>query len=165
MKQLKFCLFALAMAIAQPSLSNEIIPGLVVGVSDGDTVTLLTQNKQQVKIRVQGIDAPERAQAFGQVARQAMAKTVFQKNVEARCPSTDRYGRKICTIHVNGVDAGLQLLNQGLAWHYKQYEREQPEQDRVAYAYAEEMARSRRAGLWSDANPQAPWDFRRSKRN
>ncbi len=165
MKQLKFALFALVIAVAQPAFSNEIIPGLIVGVADGDTVTLLTQDKQQVKIRVQGIDAPERSQAFGQVSRQAMAKAVFQKNVEAHCSSTDRYGRKICTVNVNGVDAGLQLVNQGLAWHYKQYEREQTAQDRATYAYAEESARARGYGLWSEANPQAPWDFRKTKRN
>lgn len=164
MNKLKITLFMFAMAVAQPTLSSEVIPGLIVGVADGDTVTLLTPDKNQVKIRVQGIDAPEKSQAFGTVARQAMAKAVFQKNVQARCPSTDRYGRKICVIYVNGVDAGLQLVNQGLAWHYKQYSKEQTSDDRMNYAYAEENARAQRVGLWTEPNPMAPWDFRKNKR-
>lgn len=164
MKTTKFIISAV-LAMASATVNAEAIEGLIVGVADGDTVTLLTPEKIQVKIRVQGIDAPERSQAFGNVSRQAMAKVVFQKNVNAQCSSTDRYGRKICVIYANGVDAGLQLINQGLAWHYKQYANEQSPRDRAGYAYAEENARAQRVGLWSEPNPMAPWDFRKSKRN
>lgn len=141
----------------------QTISGTVVSVSDGDTVTLLTPEKRQIRIRVQGIDAPERSQAFGNVSRQAMASMVFQKQVFAMCSSTDRYGRMICVLNVQGQDAGLSLVTQGLAWHYKQYEREQTAQNRALYAQAEQYARSRKSGLWADPNAQAPWGYRRAK--
>lgn len=164
MKTIKFIISSI-LAMASVAANAEAIQGSIVEVSDGDTVTLLTAQKQQVKIRVQGIDAPERSQAFGNVARQAMAKAVFQKDVEAQCSSTDRYGRKICVIYVNGMDAGLHLVSQGLAWHYKQYEREQSPRDRASYSYTEENARAQRVGLWTEPNPMAPWDFRKNKSN
>jgi len=164
MKTTKFIISAI-LAMASAAANAEAIEGMIVGVSDGDTVTLLTAQRQQVKIRVQGIDAPEKSQAFGTVSRQSMAKMVFQKNVQAQCSSTDRYGRKICVIYLNGVDAGLQLVSQGLAWHYKQYAKEQSPRDRATYAYAEENARAQRAGLWTEQNPISPWDFRKNKSN
>lgn len=146
------------------SAGAEILAGRIVAIADGDTVTLLDANKQQHKIRLSGIDAPERKQAFGNVSRQHLAKIVFGKEVTAECPKTDRYRRWICTIEVDGIDANLAQVTAGMAWHYKAYQRDQRPDDRTRYAVAEERAQEEKRGLWVDRNPVAPWEFRKSKR-
>jgi endonuclease YncB( thermonuclease family) len=97
----------------------------VVGVSDGDTITVLDDAKAQHKVRSAGIDAPEKGQAFGERSKQSLSALVFQKRVEARCHKRDRYGREVCAVFVNLPDVGLQHIRQGMAWHYKDYQHEQ----------------------------------------
>ena len=144
--------------------SAETLTGRIVAIADGDTVTLLDARKQQHKIRLSGIDAPERKQAFGNVSRQHLAWLVFGKEVTADCPKTDRYRRWICTIEVDGVDANLAQVAAGMAWHYKAYQRDQRPEDRLRYSVAEERAQEEKRGLWVDRNPTAPWEFRKAKR-
>lgn len=136
----------------------------VVAISDGDTLTVLDAHRLQHKIRLAGIDAPEKRQPWGERARQSLGELVFERVVEVEIRKKDRYGRAIGRVRVDGVDVNLELLQRGLAWHYKAYEREQPEQERDAYARAEREARAGRQGLWSDARPVAPWDYRRGRR-
>lgn len=139
------------------------INGRVVKVADGDTVTILDANNTQHKIRLLGIDAPESKQAFGQRSKQKMSDLVFGKMVNAECVNTDRYGRNLCKVLVNGIDANFELVKAGLAWHYKQYQSSQTARDRRAYSQAELDARHGKIGLWSDPHAIAPWDFRRKK--
>lgn len=146
------------------SAGAEILTGRIVAIADGDTVTLLDAKKQQYKIRLSGIDAPERKQAFGNVSRQHLARLVFGKEVIADCPKTDRYRRWICTIEVGGIDANLAQVTAGMAWHYKAYQRDQLPQNRVRYGNAEQEAKQEKRGLWVDRSPLAPWEFRKEKR-
>lgn len=138
----------------------EQVTGRVVGVTDGDTIKLLTPESTQLVIRIGGIDAPERGQPFGTVAKKRLSELAFQRDAVAKCPKTDRYGRLVCTVLVDQKDVGLKMVNDGLAWHFKRYEREQPVVEAEIYAGAEEEARRHRKGLWRDREPIAPWDWR-----
>jgi hypothetical protein len=109
---------------------------------------------------LQGIDAPERRQDFSDVSREHLASLVFGKYVRIEYEKVDQYGRLVGKVWVDGNDECLEQLKAGLAWHYKEYEREQPPADRQLYANAEQEARSQKRGLWKDPDPTPPWDFR-----
>lgn len=156
-----FTVFAVLISF---SCFGDTLSGRVVGVTDGDTVTVLVNEQDQYKIRVSGIDAPEKKQAFGQKAKEKMSGLVFGKDVVVEWNKRDRYGRTIGVVLVDGQDAGLELIRSGLAWHYKQYQREQSPADRERYGAAEEAARAERIGLWSDAEPTPPWEWRHRRR-
>jgi endonuclease YncB( thermonuclease family) len=132
----------------------------VVGVTDGDTLEVLDGRKTQHKVRLAGIDAPERRQAFGARAHQTLAAAVFSQRVVLDWHKKDRYGRLVAKVMLAGRDVGLGLVSLGLAWHYKAYEQEQTPADRARYAAAELEARRSSVGLWSMRNPTPPWDFR-----
>lgn len=138
----------------------ETLSGYVVGISDGDTVTVLDAKHQQHKIRLAGIDAPEKAQAYGDRSKQNLAKLVFNKNVTVESNKHDRYGRSVGKILVNGKDANLEQIKAGMAWWYEKYRKEQLPADQENYQAAEQQARMRRIGLWRDASPVPPWDWR-----
>ncbi|NMG50039.1 nuclease [Azoarcus communis] len=154
----------IALGSLQTSSAYELT-GRIVSVADGDTVTLLDANLRQHKIRLSGIDAPEKRQPFGNRSRLQLGALVFGKQVTADCPKTDRYKRAVCRLEVDGIDANLAQLEAGMAWHYKAYAREQRAPDRRRYAQAEERARDDRQGLWADRAPVAPWDFRKARKN
>ena len=137
--------------------------GKVVSIADGDTVTVLDAAQTQHKVRLAGIDAPERKQPFGQVARQYLASAVFGKTVTIEWSKVDRYRREIGKVLLDGKDINLMLVDAGLAWHYKFYEREQSPEDRHSYSTAEQRARAARRGLWRENTPSPPWEFRRRK--
>lgn len=139
----------------------DTITGKVVGVADGDTVTVLDDAKRQHKIRLSGIDAPETKQAFGQRSKESLSGLVFAKTVEVETDKIDRYGRRVGKIWIKGIDANLEQIKRGMAWHYKQYAREQSKEDQREYAEAEEEARETKRGLWKDVEPVAPWELRR----
>jgi micrococcal nuclease len=133
--------------------------GKVVKVADGDTFTYLNYDKQQEKIRLHGIDAPEKAQDFGTVARKRLDELVFGKSVRIERKDTDRYGRTIALVYTEeGICVNEQLLKDGLVWHYKRYD------DNPAWAALEEEAKSSKVGLWAHSDPTPPWDFRKTKR-
>ena len=138
----------------------ETLLGKVVNVADGDTITVLDADKVQHKIRLAGIDAPEKKQAFGQRSKQNLSDLVFDKTVTVETYKRDKYKREVGKVLLEGVDANLVQVQRGMAWHYKAYEREQPVIDRKVYADAETEARTARRGLWADAEPVPPWDFR-----
>lgn len=138
------------------------ISGTVVGVADGDTVTVLDDGKVQHRVRLLGIDAPEKAQDFGSRSKQSLSGLVFGRRVMVEYAKEDQYGRVLGKVRVNGVDANLEQVRAGMAWHYKQFEREQAPKDRVAYAAAEAQARAKLIGLWSMKDPTPPWDYRHS---
>lgn len=142
----------------------DTIYGRVVGVADGDTLTVLDGSKQQHKIRLDGIDAPEKAQPFGQRSKQSLSDLAYNRNVQVQTHKRDRYGRVVGKVLLDGTDLNLHQINRGLAWHYKAYAQEQSREDRVRYAAAEEVARSEKRGLWRDAEPTPPWDWRKNAR-
>ncbi len=153
----------LALTTAASAAASNLT-GRVVGVSDGDTVTVLDANKRTHKIRLLGIDSPEKKQPFGERAKQSLSDLVFNKQVTVEGSKQDRYGRSLGKIVLDGQDINLEQIRRGMAWHYKQYARDQPLEDRMAYAEAETAARQSRTGLWQDAHPVPPWSFRREAR-
>lgn len=155
--------FALLCALAALGRA-DVIQGRVVGLADGDTITVLDASKSQHRIRLQGIDAPESRQAFGARSRQHLSDLVFNKEVSVEWEKRDRYGRVLGKVLVGGRDACLAQVQAGMAWHYKYYQDEQSPEDRRLYAEAEREAREARRGLWSDPDPVPPWDFRRGGR-
>lgn len=158
-------LSALVLASALTWSHAATITGLVVGVTDGDTVTVLDALKTEHKIRLSGIDAPEKKQAFGARSKQSLSDLVFEKQVTVETDKKDRYGRDVGKILLStGQDVNLEQVTRGFAWHYKAYEREQSANDRKLYDFAEQGARAGRRGLWADAEPVPPWEYRHSKR-
>ncbi len=141
----------------------ETLQGHVIHVADGDTITVLN-GKEQLRVRIGGIDAPERRQAFSKRSTENLSKLVRRQLVTVEWYKKDRYGRLVGTVYVKGVDVGLEQIRAGLAWHYKRYEREQTPEDRVRYAKAETMARAARAGLWQDKEALPPWEWRARQR-
>ncbi len=141
----------------------DVLVGQVVGVSDGDTITLLDANKTQHKIRLAGIDAPEKAQAFGQASKKSLSDLVYRKQVAVYWEKKDRYQRTLGKVTLNELDICLEQVKRGMAWHYKQYQRDQSPEDRLKYDQAEKEARQNRIGLWADESPIEPSKFRHSK--
>jgi len=159
---------------------SDTLSGRVVGVADGDTVTVLDANYQQHKIRLSGIDTPEKAQPFGQRAKESMSALVFGKEVDVQWDKRDRYKRIVgkvmvqpadCPTCPKTLDAGLAQITVGLAWWYQKYAKDQSAEDKDQsaedagrYEFAEHEARAKRAGLWADAHPIPPWDWRKGQR-
>jgi endonuclease YncB( thermonuclease family) len=148
----------------------ETLLGRVVGVADGDTITVLDADRQQHKIRLQGIDAPEKAQPFGERSKQNLSRMVFGKDVRVEWEKRDKYKRIVGKVWVQPescptcpmtLDAGHAQITVGLAWWYRKYAGEQSPQDRSAYEFSEQEARERRVGLWADPDPVPPWEWRR----
>lgn len=140
-------------------------PCKVVKVTDGDTIHVLDQSRERHKIRLQGIDAPEKGQAYGNKSTQNLARRVAGQEVEVNYNKRDRYGRIIGKVLIGGTDANLAQIIEGYAWHYKKYQREQSQTDQVLYSMGETQARSQRSGLWKDPRPIPPWEYRKAKRN
>lgn len=157
-------IFALLLSSAFVFSHGATITGRVVGVADGDTVTVLDGANTQHKIRLSGIDAPEKTQAFGMRSKQSLSDLVFDKQVNVETNKKDRYGREVGKILLTGQDVNLEQVTRGFAWHYKQYEREQSANDRKLYDFVEHAARADRRGLWIDVDPVPPWKYRHSKR-
>lgn len=141
----------------------EVYSGKVVATADGDTLTVLDHDQRQHKVRLAGIDAPEKGQAFGDQSRQSLAAQVHGKTVAVHTYKTDRYGREVGKILLDERDVNLEQIRRGFAWFYRDYEKELSEEDRRLYRGAEELAKASGVGLWRDARPQAPWEFRRAK--
>jgi endonuclease YncB( thermonuclease family) len=146
------CAYLMFMTAAQAAE----ITGKVIGISDGDTLTLLTAGKQQIKVRLASIDTPEKAQPYGQKSRQALADLVFQKRAVLNIQGRDRYGRTLALVYVDGVDVNRHLVESGAAWVYRQYNRDQ------SLLQAEAEARAAKRGLWSlpEAERIPPWEWR-----
>jgi endonuclease YncB( thermonuclease family) len=155
---------AMLLAVFVHDATAATLEGRVVGVSDGDTVTVLVAGNRQFKIRLSGIDAPEKKQPFGAYAKATLARHLFGHDVVVEWTKTDRYGRIVGRIEVDGVDANLEQIREGSAWVYTQYLRELPIEDRKRYLEAERLAKTEHRGLWHDEQPEPPWQWRRDKR-
>lgn len=153
---------SLCWVFAAHALSYE---GVVVKVKDGDTITLIDSDERSHEVRLAGIDAPEKKQAFGQRSKQSLSDLAYMQKATVHFDKKDRYGREVGKILVNGSDLNLEQIKRGMAWVYRQYQRELSKEDRMLYDHAEGAAKLSRLGLWADAAPSPPWDFRRAKRS
>lgn len=156
-------LLAALLLVFSGLIQAEVLVGQVVDVSDGDTITLLDTNNTRHKIRLSGIDAPEKAQPFGQASKQSLSDLISYKQVLVSWQKKDRYRRIVGKISLEDQDVCLEQIKRGMAWHYKQYQRDQTQEDRMTYALAESEARANRLGLWADDSPVAPSTFRHAK--
>lgn len=126
----------------------------VIGVSDGDTITVLKGGKP-LKIRFAEIDTPEKGQPFGNNAKQALAGRIAGKDVRVDIQETDRYGRAIAHVHDREGHVNSWMIENGWAWHYKAYSSD------ATLALAEDRARQAKRGLWADKRPIEPWNWRK----
>lgn len=152
----------LLVLVSVSAYARSEFSGKVVRVADGDTITVLAPGNQQVKVRLYGIDCPEKRQAFGQRARQFTAGRVAGENVRVQVLDTDRYGRSVGVVYAyNGGNLNKELLSNGLAWVYTRYCKASFCND-----WKQEELRARRAkvGLWVDKTPIEPWEWRKTQR-
>lgn len=152
-------LVVLALALLASPAAAEVVRGVVVGISDGDTMTLLTAGSVPVRIRLAEIDAPElHGQPYGQAAKAALSRLAFGRPALADVVTSDQYGRRVAVVDVDGVNINAAMVKQGLASAYLRYETD------PAYSRLEAEARRRKLGLWSGQGrpPVEPWHFRRN---
>jgi len=131
---------------------------LVIGVADGDTLTVLCNGSKQVKIRLSEIDAPEKRQPFGNRSMQSLSGMCLQKKAKIKPQTKDRYGRTVARVICDGIDANEEQVKRGMAWVYDKYVR-----DRNLYPI-QDKARVSKIGLWADSNPIKPWEYRRQNK-
>jgi micrococcal nuclease len=131
---------------------------LVVGVADGDTITVRCGDSPQQRVRLTEIDAPEKGQAFGQRAKQVLSGLVYDRQVELVSRGTDRYRRPLVVLMLDGRNINLEMVRQGMAWCYIEYLTDE------SCLGLQEKAQSARVGLWRDPDPQPPWEWRKARR-
>jgi micrococcal nuclease len=136
-------------------IAGAELSGSVVKITDGDTFRLLTDDNSEIRIRMNGIDAPEKKQDYYQVSKNALGNYIFQKRVRLATTGKDRYGRVLATVFIDGQNINLAMVRDGYAWHYKKYSSDS------LFANAETEAKMSNKGLWSMPNPIEPWEFRK----
>lgn len=148
----------LAWPIGSQAQEIPVLDGVVVGVTDGDTVDVRLDSGM-VRIRLHAIDAPERGQAHGQAAKEALSGLVFGKAVQVEPFEQDRYDRLVARLWLGELDVNAEMIRRGYAWVYRRYA------DDPAYCAYEKAARDLKRGLWSPTQPSvtAPWEWRRRK--
>lgn len=154
-------LLAAVLAMPLPGAAAETLTGRVVSVTDGDTLTILTPQQKQVRIRLFGIDAPEKDQLWSQQARRFLSDGVFGRQVRVEVRGTDRYGRALGVVYArtpagNVLDTNESIVEAGLAWAYVRYSKD--------YVPQEQRARKDQFGIWKDAKPVPPWEWRDQRR-
>jgi endonuclease YncB( thermonuclease family) len=135
---------------------------MVISVADGDTITVLTQQNEQIKVRLSGVDCPEGGQAYGKKAKQFTSSMVYKKIVTIEPETTDRYGRTVAMVLINRSNLSELIIANGYGWVYRKYCTADYCKD---WLRLEEKARTGKIGLWADDNPKPPWDYRSEKRN
>jgi endonuclease YncB( thermonuclease family) len=156
-KAVLILLFSLALATPADAY---LLAGRVVRIVDGDTLVLEVDGYRQ-RVRFAGIDAPERNQPWGEAATRELRRRLAGRAVVIEWHKKDRWKRLIGVVRLSGEDIGRQLVDRGLAWHYKRYQNEQTPSVREAYSASEKAAQDARRGLWSDPEPIPPWEWRR----
>ena len=152
------------LVVILPLAQAETLTGRVVRVTDGDTIVVLDSNNAQHKIRLLGIDAPERKQAYGTKSKEHLSDSVAGKFVVVEYEKRDYYKRILGKVLLSNQDINLEQIKAGLAWHYKKYQNEQTPDDRYIYSKTEIEAKEAKRGLWADPNPVPPWEYRKAKR-
>lgn len=143
--------------IKAPNNIPQKFTGKVIKIVDGDTFDVLTDNKETVRIRMNGIDCPERKQAYYQVCKDMLSAFIFGKNVVLISNSKDRYRRVLADVYFENRNINLLMIQKGFAWHYKKYSKDEE------MAKAEIEARKAKIGLWKNADAIAPWIFKREQ--
>jgi endonuclease YncB( thermonuclease family) len=158
---MRLALLFLSVLFAASALSADVnvLSGKVVSVADGDTLTLLTHENEQIKVRLSDIDAPEKKQPFGQRSKQALSDLCFGKQAIIAVREKDRYKRSVARVYCGQVDANEHQVKSGMAWVYRQYSKD------AALLEVEAEAKAAKRGLWSEPNPVSPWEFRKQRRN
>ena len=160
---IKFTLGLLvSLVFALVDAKAEVLIGTVVGITDGDTITVLAKDNSEHKVRLMGIDAPEKTQDFGDESKKALSNYIYQREVTVDYKKLDKYQRKVGKVILDKQDICLAMIELGMAWHYKDYEKEQSKTDRDLYSQAEVKARESRIGLWQLSNAIKPSAFRRN---
>jgi micrococcal nuclease len=155
------CCVAFMLAIAAPALAAKPhyeLTGRVVALADGDTLTVIDDSKVQHKIRLAGIDAPEKGQPFGTKARENLAARVFKQTVRVEVIDVDRYKREVGRTYLGDRFINMEMVSDEFAWRYVQYDKP------GEFTAAENDAREHQRGLWADPNPLPPWEWRKIKR-
>jgi micrococcal nuclease len=134
---------------------GRYVMGKVTRIADGDTFTMIFDNGFEVRVRLLGIDSPERRQAFSNRAKQTLSDLIYNKEVKVYYESKDRYGRVLGDIYIDDLNINQEMVRRGMAWHFIRYS------DDETLAALEKEARKNKIGLWVDPNPVAPWEFRR----
>jgi endonuclease YncB( thermonuclease family) len=146
---------ALIAALALWTATALAFTGRVVAIADGDTLTVM-DGKAAVRVRLAGIDAPEHGQPYGRKARTSLAELAHRKTVEVDERGRDTYGRTLAVVRVDGIELNAEQVRRGYAWVYRRYSNDS------ALIALEAEARAARRGLWQDAAPVPPWNWRRS---
>jgi len=134
--------------------------GKVIGIIDGDTYDILMKGNRTVRVRMEGIDAPEKGMPFYKVAKKYLSKLCFGKQVQLKIAGNDNHDRTLAFSYLeDGKELSHEMLKAGLAWHFKEYNNDED------LATLEANARKSKQGLWADESPMAPWDNRRLHRN
>jgi micrococcal nuclease len=158
-KSLLLCLFLFVLISAcnnDKKDTNAEYIYRVVGVKDGDTMVLLSPDHIQTTVRLAEIDCPEKSQAFGQAAKQFTSDLCFGKQVKLTGTTQDRYGRTVGQVELaDGTNVNYAIVKGGYAWQYRAYSKS------MQLAEVEQEARQNHLGLWQDANPTPPWNFRK----
>jgi endonuclease YncB( thermonuclease family) len=149
------------MVCVLPSQSFAFM-GKVVSIADGDTITILDPSNKQYKIRFYGIDTPEKGQPFGNAAKKHTAQLTYKKNATVKTYDTDKYGRTVGIVTVDGINVNESLIQNGYAWQYRKYCKADVCDEWLSI---EEKAKSAKIGLWSDNQPVPPWEWRKGTRN
>lgn len=137
----------------------QLIQGKVVRVSDGDTITVLDSANTQIRVRLYGIDCPENGQDFSNVAKRFTSDLCFAKIVSVYVKDLDRYGRTVGIVWTrDSINVNLELLREGLAWHYKHFDNSEE------FVRAESVAKANKKGLWIHGNAVPPWEYRRNRK-
>lgn len=144
------------MAVAQNN--GKIFYGKVIGISDGDTFRFLTEKNETVRVRLYGIDAPEKGQDYSTQSQQKLSSLIFSKQVRVEQKNKDRYGRVVGIAFVAGLNVNEEMLRSGMVWHYRQYDKNEE------WARLQNEAQRKKAGLWSMPSPTPPWEWRKEKR-
>ena len=155
-------ILALLLLLLLPALGlADTLSGLVVKVVDGDTIHVLDADRERHKIRLSGIDAPESDQPYGKQAQENLWEILGNEEVTVEWDKRDRHERILGKVMYRGIDANLEMVEDGYAWWYRKYADEQSADDQRAYEEAEDSAKAAGVGLWADPDPVAPWEWRR----
>ncbi len=160
MYRLFFLMLTLGVAPALHARADAQINGYVISIADGDTLTLLTADKERVKVRLAEIDTPEKKQPYGQKAKQELASLAFNHSAQVSVIDTDRYGRVVGRVVVDDLDVNAELVRRGAAWVYRDYLK------RTDLLPLEAEARRQRKGLWAlpESERMPPWQWRKEQR-
>ena len=151
--------FVFFLLFSFPSLALQ---GKVVKVADGDTITVLIDRHKQIRIRLYGIDAPEKRQTFGRAAKKHLISFVANRNVEIKIVTQDRYGRAVALVFADGTNINQKMVEDGYAWVYRRYCKKS---FCSRWLELEQKARKQKLGLWNDLHPVPPWEWRHTRKH